>query len=447
MDKSIIKQFYLREDVQELILACAKNREVSIKFDYGFGKRPDVLMYKSDIADFAKQGATSFHCSEELWRNPLELQTGMTKKQLDELRIGWDLVLDIDCPFLEYSMIAADLLVKALRSKGISSLSVKFSGNHGFHIGVPFEAFPKDSKDFFPDGVRIIAEYLQEMIRPFLSEKILEKESPEEVAEKTGKKVSEITRKEDGVNVFDPFKILDIDSVLISSRHLFRMPYSINEKSGLVSIPIDPNEILEFDKETAHPSRIGKVSRKFIFRDLVKNNEAKELFDSASEMFAEKRRNEELKEIVKGKKQQRDYDEFKEALPEDLFPPCMKKGLEGLRDGKKRFVFALINFLTMSGWDYEQIEELLREWDKKNPEALRETYWKTQLNYHKQKKNKVLPPNCRESYQAMGICNPDNICNKIKNPVSYGRIRMNALEESNKGKKKTKKEGKDDNKK
>ena len=160
MDKGV-RDYYLREDVQELILACAKNREVAVKFDFGFGKRPDVLMYKSDIADFAKQGALSFHCSEELWKNPLQLSTAMSKKELDELRIGWDLVLDIDCPILEYSKIAADLLVKALRSKGIKDISVKFSGNHGFHIGVPFEAFPSDRKNFFPDGVRIIAKYLQ----------------------------------------------------------------------------------------------------------------------------------------------------------------------------------------------------------------------------------------------------------------------------------------------
>jgi len=429
-----VKQHYLRKDIQELILACAKNREVAVKFDYGFGKRPDVLMYKSDIADFARQGATSFHCSEELWKNPLELKPGMSKKELDSLRIGWDLVLDIDCPFLEYSKIAGDLLVKALRSKGIKSISVKFSGNHGFHIGVPFEAFPNDTKNFFPDGVRIIAIYLQEMIRPFLAEEILKNESVEQVMEKAGKKIDEITRKEKGALIFDPFKILDIDSVLISSRHLFRMPYSINEKSGLVSLPIDPDKILEFDKEDAHPSKIGKVSRKFLFRELVEKNEAKELFDSASEMFSEIRKKEEIKDMLTGKKQV-NYEDMKAPLPEELFPPCIKKGLEGLKDGKKRFVFALINFLTMSGWPYEKIEDLIREWDKKNHEQLKETYWKTQLNYHKQKKAKVLPPNCRESYHAMGLCFPDNICNKIKNPVSYGRIKVAGQETRKKGKK------------
>ncbi len=418
-----VRDYYLREDVQELILACSKDREIAVKFDFGFGKRPDVLMYKSDIADFAKQGALSFHGSEELWKNPLQLQPGMIKKDLDKLRIGWDLVLDIDCPYLEYSQIAGDLLVKALRSKGIKNISVKFSGNHGFHIGVPFEAFPSDMKNFFPDGVRIIARYLQEMIAPHLAEKILEKESAEDIMEKTKKTIEEITKKENGMNVFDPFKLLAIDSVLISSRHMFRMPYSINEKSYLVSIPIDPDKILEFKKEMADPQKLGRVSMKFLDREKVIPNEAQELFDAASEMRSEITKNEEIKDFVAGKKTKVDYEDMKAPLPEELFPPCIKKGLDGVQDGKKRFVFALINFLTMSGWDYPKIEELIREWNKKNPEPLRDNYWVTQLNYHKQNKKKVLPPNCREAYHSMGLCFPDNICNKIKNPVSYGRIR------------------------
>jgi len=420
-----VRDYYLREDVQELMLACSANREIAVKFNFGFGKRPDVLMYKSDIADFAKQGALSFHCSEELWKDPLQIAPNMSKKELDELRIGWDLVLDIDCPFLEYSQMAADLLVKALRSKGIKNISVKFSGNHGFHIGVPFEAFPKDMKNFFPDGVRIIAKYLQEMIRSFLTEKMLEKDTAEDIMKKTGKKLEEVTKKEKGMNVFDPFKILAIDSVLISSRHLFRMPYSINEKSYLVSIPIDPDKILEFKKDMADPQNLKKVSMKFLDRSKVKPNEAKELFDSASEMFSEIRKNEEIKDMVAGKKPKIDYEDMKAPLPEELFPPCIKKGLEGgMNDGKKRFVFALINFLTMSGWQYDKIEALIREWNKKNPDPMRDNYWVTQLNYHKQNKKKILPPNCREYYHSLGICFPDNFCNKIKNPVSNGRIKM-----------------------
>ena len=423
MDKGVARQYYLREDIQKAIFETAKDREIAVKFDYGFGKRPEILQFKTDVAEFAKQGALSFHCSEELWQNPLRLSTSLKKNELDELRKGWDLVLDIDCPLLEYSQAAADLLVKALRSKGIKSISVKFSGNHGFHIGVPFEAFPQNAKNFFPDGVKVIALYLQEMIRPVLAAEMLKKEKIEDIMKKTGKKFGEVTTKKNNSAVFDPFKILSIDSILISSRHLFRMPYSINEKSGLASIPILPENILKFSKNEAELWRV-KTKLKFLERENTAPNEAKELFDSASEMFSEIKEKEAIKERIENRKGKKIEYNFTEALPRELFPPCIKKGLEGLNDGKKRFVFALINFLTMSGWDYDKVEEMIKEWNRKNHEPLRDNYWIGQLRYHKSQKKKILPPNCREFYKEMGICFPDNACERIKNPVSYGVRRM-----------------------
>ena len=108
-------RFYSRKDVQKEILKTAKDREVAFKFgDKGFGKRPDILQFEGDIFEMAKQGVTSFHFSEERWSNPLDLNTGMRRKDLDELRSGWDLILDIDGPF-ELSQITAELLVDSLK--------------------------------------------------------------------------------------------------------------------------------------------------------------------------------------------------------------------------------------------------------------------------------------------------------------------------------------------
>ena len=112
---SQILKHYKREDIQHEIIEHAKDREVAIKFgDKGFGKRPDILKYPKDILELAKQGATSFHASEELWRSPLQLDPMMKRIDVENLRIGWDLVLDIDCKFLDYSKITADLLIKGL---------------------------------------------------------------------------------------------------------------------------------------------------------------------------------------------------------------------------------------------------------------------------------------------------------------------------------------------
>ncbi|MEM4625787.1 MAG: hypothetical protein QXJ28_03430, partial [Candidatus Pacearchaeota archaeon] len=61
--------YYSRKDIIEIIFKFSKNREVVPKYYDFFGKRPDVLNYPSDIISFVKKGATSFHCSEELWED------------------------------------------------------------------------------------------------------------------------------------------------------------------------------------------------------------------------------------------------------------------------------------------------------------------------------------------------------------------------------------------
>ena len=83
---SKVLEHYAGKEVQKALLESSKNKEVAIKYgEKGFGKRPDTLYFENDILDLAKSGATSFHISEELWKNPLQLKPGMTKKQLDEI--------------------------------------------------------------------------------------------------------------------------------------------------------------------------------------------------------------------------------------------------------------------------------------------------------------------------------------------------------------------------
>lgn len=480
---STILMHYKREDIQREMIEHAKDKEVVARFEDKFSNRPDVLKYPRDILELAKQGSTSFHASEELWENPLRLSTDMKKRDLENLRIGWDLIIDIDCPYWKYSKLITHLIIKALKKHGVSSISCKFSGNKGFHIGVPFEAFPK--KDYFgeeiklrfPDGVRIIAFYLTDYIEKEVSIAI-QKESKNELAEKLGKKYEDMVKvicKKCGtekieekketemlchycgekhkiddktrffqcrkckkivkleekekqcrkckskkfVETFDMKYILNIDAILISSRHLYRMPYSLHEKTGLCSIPIDPDKVMEFEKEMAKPEKV-KINFKFLDKKNTEKENAKRLFDDAFYWHYENvKSDDKIKEDIKENKAR--Y-EIKSALNEVFFPPCIKNILKGMSDGKKRSVFILINFLTSVGWEHEKIENFLREWNKKNSEELREVYYLGQLRYHKQQNKKILPPNCenRMYYKDMGKCSPDNLCSKIKNPVSYG---------------------------
>ncbi len=411
---STLLKYYKRKDVQKAILANAKDREIAVKYgNKGFGKRPDTLQHEGDILELAKQGATSFHASEELWSNPLQIDTHMKEKELNSLRKGWDLVLDVDSCDLELSKIAADLIIKALKYYGIKSVSCKFSGNKGFHIGVPFEAFPdkvydKETRLLYPDGPRKIAAYLKEMVRKHLAKEILKKYDIRELMKKSGKKFNEIIIN----NELDPFSLVDIDTILISKRHLYRMPYCFNEKSGLISLPISLDEVLEFNKEKAKPENV-KVERHFLERSNVTKGEAKQLIVQAFDFN--------IKEENLGIKNAKEFNVPVKAVQEQFFPPCIKLILKGLEDGRKRALFILINFLSSLGWDYEQMEKFLREWNKKNSTPLSDGYLMSQIKYHKNHKKKVLPPNCANNlyYKEIGVCKPDNLCSKIKNPVNY----------------------------
>jgi len=499
---------YKKPEIQKAIVDSCKNREVATRFGEGFGKRPDTLTYPNDVLELVKNGATSFHVSEELWKNPLNISTDMKKREVEQLRIGWDLIIDIDFEEWNSTKLIAHEIITALKKHNLSSISCKFSGNKGFHIGVPFEAFPKkvtinnqkiEIKNLFPEGVQRIVKYLMYYIdNPSnnfsLSKKIIQlpqfqeylknnsthlSKFSEKVCEKCGlpqqKKESEIkieficpkcsntiTKNEkthflkcQKCNVFmDKFETknksicpkckgnkfthkidLKIDTLLISSRHLFRSLYSLHEKSGLASIPINPDKVLEFKKESANPKIIKINEYQFLNRENLPENQTSRLIIQAFDYQPTTHQEPETET-------KSNYQELGFAVPEELFPPCIKKGLKGLEDGRKRFLFLLINFLTSVGWNYPEIKTLLEKWNNNNPEKLREVLLKGQLNYHKTQKKKILPPNCDNNnyYQELGICTPDNTCKKSKNPVNYSRRKALFLNKTNKKPKKSSKD-------
>jgi len=439
VSKGACLKHYKRPEIQEALIVAGQGREVAVRYGDGFGKRPDVLQYPSDIMAFVKNGATSFHVSEESWYNPLQLTTGQKRSEMDELRSGWDLLIDIDCPWLVYSQLAAHVVVEFLKSKGISSIALKFSGNHGFHIGVPFEAFPEFVstkqgdilvKNFFPEGPRLIANYMQDIIWERLSDLMLTRFSFATILQTTCKSREELITQRQGKAMFDPFKVLTIDTVLISSRHLYRMPYSFNEKSGLVSIPIEPSELLTFDKMTARPEVITTV-KPFWRRQDARPEEASQLIIDAFEakrvadLDAESRKS----FLVKSGTGTTLAEVPETALSETLFPPCIAALQEGLVDGKKRALFMLVNFLASCGWSGDQLEQYVRAWNGKNKEPLSETILVGQLRYASQRTTHLMPPNCTTEgyYKDLGICRPDGLCAKIKNPVQYAKSKARRI--------------------
>lgn len=420
MNLKQIYEYYSRPDVQEFFMRFSKNREVVGVFRNGsYSTRPGTLVYPQDIIAMVKEGSLEFHSSIERWSQPMSLKSD----NYEPLRIGWDVIFDLDCEVFEHGKIAAKALSWALEKHGIKSYSIKFTGGTGFHVGIPWESLPK-SIDYkptlrmFPELPRNIGLYLKEFIRDRLERELLKAYQMEQLAEQVKKSLGEISGSR---SVLDPFKIVELDTVLISPRHLFRMPYSLNKNSFLVSLPLKASELEGFRKESADPVKHEiKVRNRFL--DSAEANEADMLVAEVIDWASKKKVREERKAVFR--------ERITEAVPRELFPPCMKNILEGLPDGKKRSVFILSTFLRSVKWGWQDIEKEISEWNQKNRPPLKENYVRGQLRWHKSQKREILPPGCQLTgwYESFGVCKPDSWCGgpakNVKNPVNYPFRRM-----------------------
>jgi len=393
--KHIALAYYSRKDIISYLFKFAKNRETIPFYGESFGKRPDYPQYESDLFFHVKNSATSFHVSEELWNNPLEIKTQMPQNDINTLRKGWDLLIDIDSKYLDYSKIAARLIVKALEFHGVKNIGIKFSGSKGFHIIVPWGAFPKEiegyqTKDMFPDWARSIALYLTEFIREALIK---------EVGSLYNKYIKDLEA---------PKEVMP-DIVLVAPRHLFRAPYSLHEKTALASIVLSKSELETFDPKDANPLNV-KIKD---FYPTSEKNEAQFLLTQAIDWHNSQEKPTQQKqynmEIIDNK-----------FITKDMFPPVIKNILKGIKnDGRRRALFILIAFFRYLNFSDEFLKEEIQIWNKKNYKPLKEGYIRTQIEWSKRNK-KILPPNFNSDYyKALEVYETDPLTEKTKNPVTY----------------------------
>ena len=479
--KLLAPSYYARKDVQEAIYNFCKNRETVPNFNMqSYGKRPDMLDYPSDILLHVKKGATSFHCSEEIWQDPMEINTDMTPEQYNKIKTGWDFLIDIDSKYLDYSKIAAKLIIQALEHHKVKNIGIKFSGSKGFHLIIPWKAFPQElnnqqTKDMFPEWPRLIAGYIDELIHDRLIQEILQLSGTANL-EKKGKQTFEvicnlcnqkaipqkstlykcsncksemqktqITERKGNKTIrcpscnFDMNKIREelfyvcnpcqtnsnknpeqfekkptakqlidsVDIVLVASRHLFRAPYSLHEKTCLASIPISKDKITDFNPHDADPLKLEIKN----FYPNAEPDEAKELLIQALDWAK--------KEPPKEKKFTGESIDLKGlTISEDTFPPSIQKILRGIKqDGRKRCLSLLLSFYSALEFPQEYIEEKIEKWNKKNYTPLKQGYIKSQIDWHS--KNRRLPPNYdKPIYRELALLAPGE-GTKVKNPINH----------------------------
>jgi len=486
--RAITRMYYSNPKVQEAMVKFSQNREVVPRYMDGFGKRPDSVQYPSDIMALVNKGATSFHASEEIWNDPLKINSEMTLEELNSNRRGWDLLIDIDSPYVDVSKEAAKLVIELLERYGIRNYGLKFSGSKGFHIIIGGSAFPDElngikMKESFPEWPRAITEFMFHEIKPEFRRRVgkimsfssLEEEKEIKFACKECHNIAvrgditrllcpvcsmEIERKDykltkrrlkclnndcpgvlevaessdyykcenckDSENEklslssdkypesFEKVEAVEdyaeLDLVLVASRHLFRMPYSLHEKTALSSVVLDKNELSDFELGKASPLNV-KIKDYFPKNE---RDEAKKLLVDALSWKKNKEKEEEGKER---KYENVEYEKIDiKNVTDNMFPEPIRKLLKGLTDGKKRGLFIILTFLKCANFSPEEIDKRVREWNKLNNPPLKEGYLKSQVEWHLKQRRKLLPPNYdNESfYKDLGLLDKKP---EVKNPI------------------------------
>lgn len=405
MNRQDIIAYYSREDIVNELVKNAKDREIAGAFwDGTYDKRPNMIQYKNDVVQMAKNGVTSFHFSVEHWSNAMSINNDNYNK----LRTGWDMIIDIDSKLgLDEAKITVELIAGLFKKYGIKNFGLKFSGRRGFHISLPWVMFPKeiDYKSLarmYPKMPRIIARFIRKKISDDLMKELVRTSGAKKLLDILGEIPSKM----------NPYYFVEVEKDW-GNRHMFRAPYSLNEKTWFASLPIKYSDLRSFVPEDAQPDKI-KTGEAFFKGE---ENEAVDLLTDALDWYATVK-----KEVVKKKPKLINWEK---KITEDMFPPCIMAILNGLDDGKKRSIFTLINFLRMCNWTTQEIEEKIFEWNSKNSRPLPRNMLVTQLRYSQQ--NPMNPANCDSGmfYGDIGICRPDNICKNgtdkimIKNPISY----------------------------
>ena len=466
MEYEEIRDYYLREEILTKILHFSKNREVALRYNDVFGKRPQVIENKVDLLHIRKKLPTSFHVSEERWLNPHLLGTEKNEKERNQNRIGWDLILDLDGVSYKYAQIAGDIILRFLQSQGIKNVSVKFSGNKGFHIAVPYESFVHSGvpdkegnfhnmSDLFPQLAQYMALYITEQIKSELSLALIKSAgSIDKLSELHDIEMSELVNSDTASYNLNFLKLIEIDTILITSRHLFRMPYSLHEKSGLVSVPINPNSFLEFNKEVdAHPKNIDPkkyIDFEFLEYNSRYENDAKEFQIKVIEAFMDDK---DFSHIIKQVDENRkvtynaslgkttyltnafgEVFEINQEVSFEDFSYTIKEILQtDFEDGKKRALFVLLTFLFSIKWSDEEVERQVQEWNIKQTIPLKQQYINAQMSWFKNQPNTISPPNFANEnyYKNIGIRAKSiegdifAFTNKrVKNPLHYVYLKL-----------------------
>ena len=97
-------------------------------------------------------------------------------------------------------------------------------------------------------------------------------------------KISNLSRPSKYIRDYQAPKEVMPDLVLVAPRHLFRMPYSLHEKTALASIVLNQKELEKFELTDASPMKLSSSDIRN-FEPECKEEEASELLGAALDWY------------------------------------------------------------------------------------------------------------------------------------------------------------------
>lgn len=214
-----IVSYYSREDVQRAMYQYARGRKISVLRNF----RP--MFHGSEVRQPGDILPIMMFYSQEprLWPS-----MHGTISRHDGGRTVCDLVIEVDFKkSRERSFALARPLIRLFQDLGIE-FRVKFSGNASPHIIIPAEAFPANRRKSFQNLYGKLLEFL-------------------------------------GKRIKDP---KTLDGSFRSPGHFLRMPYSLNENTGMVSLPIRVEDYDRFSWKMAQPDLVEVIEDWWFLPDI-----------------------------------------------------------------------------------------------------------------------------------------------------------------------------------
>jgi hypothetical protein len=186
-----------------------------------------------------------------------------------------------------------------------------------------------------------------------------------------------------------------VDTRIYDKKRLFRIPNTINSKTGLYKVPINYNKVKDMSYEDI--ANYAKEKKPFIAKIYKTNQLAKEEFPKIIETIKEEERR------TINHKMARQFMESKELLP------CVKYILQNgvSKGGRNNITMALASSLLQVGNTHEECLDIVQSWNnKKNDPPLPQREIMTTVNSAVKNVEDGRKYGC-SAFRDLGVCVKD----------------------------------------